>query len=75
MIGVLVVLAAMPLLVGSALFAAANLTWAIGGAAWMQRLPRRYAEETGRVFDGLPVLLMFVSVALAISAALATTTL
>ena len=66
---------ARPLVIGSALFAAANLTWAIGGAAWMQRLPRRYAEETGRVFDGLPVVLMLVAIALAISAALAATTL
>lgn len=65
---------ARPLVVGSALFAAANLTWAIGGVAWMVRLPRLYAEDTGRVFDGLPVVLMFVSLALAISAALAATT-
>ena len=39
---------ARPLLVGSALFAAANLTWAIGGAAWMQRLPRRYSAPLNR---------------------------
>jgi hypothetical protein len=63
------------LLAAPALFAAANFVWAIEGAAWMQRLPRRYAEKTGRVFDGLPVTLLFVAIALATAALLRTTAL
>jgi hypothetical protein len=47
------------------LFAAANVVWALSGIAWMQRLPYRYAERTGRAFDGLPALLLFVAVVLA----------
>lgn len=66
---------ARPLVAAPALFAAANLVWAIGGLAWMQRLPRRYAEEAERVFDGLPVMLLLVAIALAITAGLVTTTL
>jgi len=58
-----------------ALFAAANLVWAISGAAWMQRLPRRYAEETGRTFDTLPVMLLLLGITLATAAALAVTAL
>jgi hypothetical protein len=56
------------------LFAAANVVWALSGIAWMQRLPRRYAERTGRSFDGLPALLLFVAVALATMATVGTTT-
>ncbi len=51
------------------LFASANLVWALSGIAWLQRLPRRYTERTGRVFDGLPTLLLFVAVTLAAAAA------
>jgi hypothetical protein len=51
------------------LFASANLVWALSGIAWLRRLPRRYAERTGRAFDGLPTLLLFVAVALAATAA------
>jgi hypothetical protein len=58
-----------------ALFAAANLVWATSGIAWMQRLLRGYAQKTGRAFDGLPVLLLAVSIALAVAAVLNTTTL
>ena len=57
------------------LFAAANVVWAAAGIGWMQRLPSHYIERTGRAFDGLPALMLFVAVALAIAAALATTTL
>jgi hypothetical protein len=56
-------------------FVAAHVVWAVAGVAWMQRLPRRYAERTGRVFDGLPVVLLFVAVALAAAAALTATAL
>ena len=62
-------------LVLGALFATANAVWALAGIAWMQRLARRYTEHTGRAFDGLPALLLFVAVALATAAALAVTTL
>ena len=58
-----------------AMFAAANLVWAFAGVAWMQRLLRGYLEATGRAFDGLPVALLVVAIALATAAALATTTL
>jgi hypothetical protein len=64
-----------PWVVLPALFAAANLVWALSGIAWMQRLSRRYAEKTGRAFDNLPVLLLWVAIALATAAALTTTTL
>ncbi len=57
------------------LFAAANLVWALSGIAWMQRLPRRYAEKTGRKFDSVPVILLFVAIALLIGAVLNTITL
>jgi hypothetical protein len=57
------------------LFAAANVVWALSGIAWLQRLPRRYAERTGRAFDGVPALLLFVAVALATAAATVATTL
>jgi hypothetical protein len=57
------------------LFAAANVVWALSGIAWMQRLARRYVERTGRAFDGLPALFLFMAVALAAAAALAATTL
>jgi hypothetical protein len=56
-------------------FIAANAVWAVSGIAWMQRLPQRYAEKTGRAFDTLPVMLLFVTLALATAAALMTTTL
>ena len=64
-----------PWVILPALFATANLVWALSGIAWMQRLARRYAEKTGRTFDTLPVMFLFVSLALAIAAALMTTTL
>jgi hypothetical protein len=64
-----------PWVILPALFATANLVWALSGIAWMQRLARRYAEKTGRTFDTLPVLFLFVSLGLAIAAALMTTTL
>jgi hypothetical protein len=57
------------------LFVAANLVWALAGAAWMQRLPGRYAAKTGRAFDGLPVVLFLVALALATTALAITTTL
>ena len=64
-----------PWVVMPALFAAANLVWALSGIAWMQRLSRRYAEKTDRAFDNLPVILLCVAIALATAAALTTATL
>lgn len=58
-----------------ALFSFANAVWAIAGIGWMQRLLRRYAEDTRRVFDGLPALLLFVALVLATAATTMTTTL
>jgi hypothetical protein len=49
----------------AAYFVAANLVWAMSGVAWSQRLRRRYAEVVGHAFDGLPVLLLTVALALA----------
>jgi hypothetical protein len=57
------------------LFVAANLIWALAGVASLQRLLRRYAETTGRLFDSLPVVLLCVAITLATAAALATATL
>jgi uncharacterized membrane protein len=62
-------------LVLGVLFAAANLVWAFSGIAWMQRLMSDYAEKTGRVFDGVPVMLLFTAIALAVAATLKTITL
>jgi hypothetical protein len=56
----------------AALFAAANLVWALSGIAGMQRLLRRYAETTGRAFDGLAVVLLCVAIALGTAAVVAT---
>ena len=58
-----------------ALFAAANLVWAFAGIAWMQRLLDGYAEKTGRAFDALPIVLLFVAIALVVAATLKTMTL
>lgn len=58
-----------------ALLAAANFLWAFSGVAWMQRLMHGYAEHAGSPFDGLPPLLLSVSVALATAATLIATTL
>jgi len=63
------------LFVLGALFAAANLVWAFAGIARMQRLMDRYAEKTGRAFDGLPIVLLFTAIALVIAATLKTLTL
>jgi hypothetical protein len=65
---------ASPMLVSLAtLFTTANVVWALSGIAWMQRLPRRYTERTGRAFDGMPVLILLVAITLATAAALITT--
>lgn len=56
-------------------FVAAHVVWAFAGFAWMQRLPRRYAETTGRRFDTVPAMMLFVALALATSAVLVTTAL
>ena len=63
---------AVNVLVFAALFAAANLLWAFAGIAWMQRLLHRYRETTGRAFDSLPVVLLFVAIALVTAAAVMT---
>jgi hypothetical protein len=57
------------------LFPLANIVWALHGIGWMQRLMRRYAEDTGRPFDGMPTVALVITLALAIAAALITTTL
>ena len=44
-------------------------------AAGRQPRPHRYAEATGRAFDSLPVVPLLVATALAVAAALTTTTL
>lgn len=56
-------------------FVAAHVVWAVAGVAWMQRLSFRYAEETGRRFDTVPTMLLFVALALATSAVLVMTAL
>ena len=43
------------------LFAAANVVWAVSGIAWMQRLPRRYAERTGGRSTACRVLLFVIA--------------
>lgn len=63
------------LYVAAALFAAANLVGAFSGIAWMQRLLHRYRESTGVAFNGLPVLLLCVALALATAAIVSTATL
>lgn len=54
------------------LFVAAHVVWVLAGIGWMQRLTRRYAEHTGRAFDGLPAASLCVAIALAAAAALVT---
>ena len=66
---------ARPWVAAPLLFAVANLVWAASGVAWMQRLLHRYASRTGRAFDGLPVVLLSLSIALFIAAALNAATL
>lgn len=58
-----------------ALFATANFVWALAGIARMQRLMRCYEQRAGRAFDGLPVVLLFTALALAVAATLNTITL
>lgn len=53
----------------AALFVAAHAVWVLAGIGWMQRLIRRYAEHTGRAFDGVPVVLLVVALTLALLAA------
>ena len=57
------------------LFPVANLVWALHGIGWMQRLMRRYAEQTRRPFDGMPTVALVITIALAIAATLITTAL
>jgi hypothetical protein len=59
----------------AALFVAAQAVWVLAGIGWMQRLMRRHAEHTGRAFDGIPVVLLFVAIGLGVAAALLTLTL
>jgi hypothetical protein len=59
----------------AALFVAAHAVWVLAGIGWMQRLMRRHAEHTGRAFDGIPVVLLFVAMGLGAAAALLTLTL
>ena len=56
----------------AALFVAVHVVWVLAGVGWMQRLMRRYAEHTGRAFDGIPVVLLCVAITLAAAAALLT---
>ena len=57
------------------LFVAAHAVWALSGIAWVQRLSLRYAEHTGRPFDGIPIIVLLVAIALATAAALIATAL
>ena len=61
--------------VGLITFAAANTIWVLAGVGWMQRLPRLYSERTNRAFDGIPVVLLLVALALAFAAVLGHATL
>ena len=61
--------------VATTVFAAANVVWALAGFASMQRLTRTYAERTGRTFDSVPAIHLFVAIALLIAAILQTITL
>jgi hypothetical protein len=56
-------------------FIVANVVWAISGIAWIQRLMYRYKGRTGRAFDGMPAVLLFVAIALVAAVALISTTL
>lgn len=56
----------------AAMFVAAHVVWVLAGIGWMQRLMRRHAEHTGRVFDGIPLVLLCVAITLAAAAALVT---
>lgn len=56
-------------------FGIATTIWVLDGIGRMQVLFRRYRERTGHVFDGLPVLLLFVALTLATAATLTATTL
>ena len=66
----------------TALFVAANVVWALAGAAKVQRLTRDRAEhehvggkQVGRAFDSLPVVLLIVAIALTTAAVFGTVTL
>ncbi len=56
-------------------FVAAHVVWAVAGVGWMQRLARRYAEDTDRSFDSMPVVFLAVAIALATAAVLVMTAL
>jgi len=58
--------------IAPALFAVANLVWAMSGVAWIQRLMRCYAEKTGRCYDSVPVMLLSVAMTLATTTAVFT---
>jgi hypothetical protein len=57
------------------LFPVANTVWALHGIGWIQRLTRRYAQQVRRPFDGMPAVALVITIALALAAALAMTTL
>jgi hypothetical protein len=56
-------------------FIVANAVWAVSGIGWIQRLMHRYAQRTGHAFDGVPVVMVFVAIALAAAVGLISTTL
>lgn len=62
-------------LIPTAVFVAANVAWVLSGIGWMQRLMRRYAEDTGAAYDGIPAVLLCVVVGLVVVAALIATSL
>ena len=62
-------------LVFAAPFVIAHVVWAIAGIGWMQRLVRRYAEDTEGAFDAMPVVFLAVAIALATAAVLVMTAL
>ena len=52
------------------LFAAAHAAWILFGIAWMQRLARRYQENTGRSFDVIPPIFLLLALSLLVIAAI-----
>jgi hypothetical protein len=52
------------------LVVAAHVVWVLFGVGRMHAVSRRYAEGTGRAFDGIPATMLFIAIALAVAATL-----
>jgi hypothetical protein len=57
------------------LAAVAHVVWVLFGIGRMQKVSRRYAEETGRALDGTPALMLLIAIALATAVSLIATAL